>query len=70
MEFHSTNLGLAILVVGAVLAAGVALKLPKGVVPFAVQRRTFLDRVAAHSGWLVLFALLAIVLFIVAWVKR
>jgi uncharacterized membrane protein len=70
IEFHTTNLGLAILMVGAVLAALVAIKLPKGVEVFAVQRRTFLDRVAANSGWITLCALLAIILFVAAWIRR
>jgi hypothetical protein len=61
-EVSTTNLGLAIMVVGAIMAAYVATKLPKGVVPFAVRKVTWQDRFADKSAWLVAFAVLACLL--------
>ncbi len=62
-EVTTTSAGLAVMAVGAIMAATVATKLPKGVVVFAVQRRTWQDRLSDRSGWLVAFAILAVLLF-------
>jgi uncharacterized membrane protein SpoIIM required for sporulation len=53
---------------GAVLAAVVALKLPKGVVVFAVQEQTWGDRFAANAGWLAVLAGGTVLLFILSMV--
>lgn len=62
-EVSTTNLGLAILAIGAAMAAFVATRLPKGVMPFAVHKVTWQDRFSANSAWLVAFAILAFLLF-------
>ncbi len=67
-EFSTTNLGCAIMMTGAVLAAVVALKLPKGVVVFAVQEQTWGDRFAANAGWLAVLAGGTVLLFILSMV--
>jgi hypothetical protein len=69
-ELQTTSLGVAIMALGAIMAAFVAVKLPKGVVPFAVERRTLLDRIAAQSGWVIILAIVAVVLFILSLLFR
>ncbi len=61
-EVTTTNLGLAIMAIGAILAALVATKLPKGITVFAVSKPTWGDRFSENSGWLVAFAVLTIIL--------
>ena len=61
-EITTTSLGLAIMATGAVVAAYVATKLPKGVTVFAVHEPTWQDRVADKSGWLVAIAAIILVL--------
>ncbi len=62
-EVTTTNLGLAVMAVGAILTATIATRLPKGVTVFAVQQPTWRDRLSNNAGWLVAFAILAVLLF-------
>jgi hypothetical protein len=62
-EVTTTNLGLAVMATGAILAAAVATNLPKGVTTFAVHKQTWQDRFSDHAGWLVAFAILIVLLF-------
>ncbi len=69
-EFSTTNLGCAMMMIGAVLAAVVALKLPKGISVFAVQQQSWGDRFAANAGWLAVLAGGTVLLFVLSLVVR
>jgi hypothetical protein len=65
-EFSTTSLGCAMMMIGMVMALLVALKLPKGITVFAVQRQTWQDRVAANTGWLAVLAGGTVLLFVLS----
>ncbi len=65
-EVKTQSVGLAIMVVGAVLAGTVALKLPKGVTVLSPSEASVTERVAERAPILFLVAGSAVVLLIVS----
>jgi hypothetical protein len=66
VDANTTSVGLAICVIGCLLAGGVATRLPKGVSVLGRRHSSFMNWISRHAWWLLALALVAVALFLIS----